>query len=539
MKRIVCMLLVVLLLTGCSGKSEGWSADETAPITEPAAVTVVNSVDEFLSALEPGATIQLGEGNFYLDDASDYGHRAGPYYIWTSLGDDQYGLQLQYLENVTILGSGKDKTKLATEPRWPDVLKLVDCKNVTISGMTLGHTQAAEACEGGVVYLDHCQDIDLSDLGLFGCGTVGVWGYENQNVTVKNCDIYDCSSTGISLSQSRNIKVLDCDLYSLGKEQPVSAAFDFWSCRNVEVTGCTIRDNYVSNLICCNGNTDLVFRENQFTGNRVASAAFALGGRGVVFDNNTFSDNACRMWYDSYSAKAVDPRGNEVEFEMPEAKPAEPGMAEEVATGEQKEVKVTNVDQFLAAIASDTKIVLAEGTFDLSTARDYGTNAPNYYWEDNYDGPSLVIANVQNLTIEGAGQGKTTISAVPRYANVLTFENCFAVTVRNLTAGHTIEPGYCMGGVLLFRYSDSLLVESCGLYGCGTYGVQTESSPNLQIVNCEIYECSYGGVQFWNSENITISGTAFRDLEGPTYNLWNCENVTANGDPLDGNYTGD
>ncbi len=536
MKCLFCIVLALLLgLCGCTAQPQ-----EGAPVTEPTeAVTVVNSVDELLAALEPGATIQLGEGNFYLDDASDYGERTGPYYIWADLGADQYGLQLQYLENVTILGSGKDKTKLATEPRWPDVLKLVDCKNVTISGMTLGHVEMADVCEGGVVYLDHCQDITLTDLGLFGCGTIGVWGYENQGVLVENCDIYDCSGCGISMSQSRDVDVKNCTLYSLGKEQPVNAAFDFWSCRDVLVENCTIRDNYVSALIRCNGNADMVFKDNQFTGNRVSMAAFELGGAEVVFDNNTFADNACRTWYDSYSAKAVDSQGNVVEFEAPEKKPLEPGVAETVSTGEQKEVKVKTVDQFLSAIASDTKIVLAEGEYDLSKAKNYGNNASNYYWVDNYDGPELVINGVSNLTIEGAGQGKTTISAVPRYANVLTFENCFAVTVKNLTAGHTIEPGYCMGGVLMFRYSDSLLVEGCGLYGCGTYGVQAESSPNLQIVNCEIYECSYGGVQFWNSENITISGTTFRDLGGVTYQLSNCVNVTANGDALDGNYYGD
>ena len=539
MKRTFCILMIfALLLAGCT--TEKVDIGVTEPMPEPTeTVTVVSSVDEFLAALKPGATIQLGEGYFYLNDASDYGDRVGPYYIWTSLGDDQYGLQLQYLEDVTILGSGKDKTKLATEPRWPDVLKLMDCKNVTIADMTIGHTQEADACEGGVVYLDHCENVELVSLGLFGCGTVGVWGYENNGLLVKDCDIYDCSSSGISLNQNKNVAVQGCNVYSLGKDTPVVNAFEISTCRDVTVENCTIRDNYVNTLISCAGNTNVAFRNNQFTGNRVSSSAFSLNQSGVVFDGNTFEDNTIRTWYTMYTQKAVDAQGKEIEFEEPEKEPQEPGVAEPVSTGEQKEVTVKTVDQFLAAIASDTKIILAEGTYDLSTAKNYGNNAQNYYWEDNYDGPSLVIAGVTNLTVEGAGQGKTTISAVPRYANVLTFENCFGITVKNFTAGHTIEPGYCMGGVLMFRYSDSLLVENCGLYGCGTYGVQTDSSPNLQIVNCEIYECSYGGVQFWDSENISISGTTFRDLEGPIFSLSNCVNVTVDGEALDGNYLGD
>lgn len=537
MKRFaIFLLMIVLVLAGCS-------SGQTAQTTEPAeAVTVVSSVDELLAAIAPGATIELAEGNYYLDSASNYGDRVGPYYIWTDMGMGEYGLQIQYVDDLTIRGAGLDKTKLAAESRFAHVLSLMDCKNVTISDMTLGHTQMADACEGGVLYLDHSSNIDLTGLGLYGCGTIGIWGYESQNVTIRDCEIYDCSNSGVSLSQSWNVTIQDCAIYALGEEYPVMSAFDFWTCRDVTVENCAIRDNYVNRLIWCDGSSDVVFRNNQFTDNRVSGAAFSLGTGGVVFDNNTFQGNTNRSWYDnSYSAVAVDPEGKPVEFEAPVTETVEPGVAESVSTGEQKEVHVSNADQFLAAIASDTKIILNCELLDLSTAKNYGVDSENYYWEDNYDGPSLVIFNVQNLTVAGAGEDRTasTISAVPRYAQVLTFENCGAITVKNLTAGHTVEPGECMGGVLLFRYSKDLLVENCGLFGCGTLGVQTQYSQNLQIVNCEIYECSYGGVQFMDSENITLSGTTFRDLDGPVYNLWNCKNVTANGNALDGNYTGD
>ena len=537
MKRFaIFLLMIVLVLAGCS-------SGQTAQTTEPAeAVTVVSSVDELLAAIAPGATIELAEGNYYLDSASNYGDRVGPYYIWTDMGMGEYGLQIQYVENLTIRGAGRGKTKLASVSRYDNVLTLMDCKNVTLDHMTLGHTQMTEACEGGVLHLDHSSDVSLTGLGLYGCGTTGVWGYESRNVTVQDCDVYDCSYSGISLSQCGSVRIQDCNVFSLGEEYPVSSGFDFWSCRDVTVENCAIRDNYVNRLILCDGSSDVVFRNNQFTDNRVSGAAFALGSGGVVFDNNSFQGNTNRSWYDSsYSAVAVDPEGKPVEFEAPVTETVEPGVAESVCTGEQKEVHVSNADQFLEAIASDTKILLDCKLLDLSTARNYGVDSEHYYWEDNYDGPSLVIFNVQNLTVEGAEEDRTasTISAVPRYAQVLTFDNCNAITVKNLTAGHTVEPGECMGGVLLFRYSKDLLVENCGLFGCGTLGVQTQYSQNLQIVNCEIYECSYGGVQFMDSENITLSGTTFRDLGGPVYNLLNCKNVTANGNALDGNYTGD
>ncbi len=534
MKRVLFVLLALMVLfAGCA------QTQEDPPATEPAAVTVVNSVDELLAAIAPGATIELGEGEFNLCTASGYGERKGPYYIWTELGLGEYGLQLQYVDGLTIRGQGMEKTRLVTDARFAHVLSIVDSQTVTIEDMTLGHTQMTEACEGGVVYTAHSGIVSFNGLGLYGCGTIGIWAYDSQDLAVVDCEIYDCSGYGISMSQCAGVQVENTKIYSLGKEEPVMACFDFWSCQDVTVEGCTIRDNYVNNLIFAGPGSGVTFSNNTFTENKIAHAAFNFDGEGAIFDNNRFEGTEPRQWYAAGTAKAKDPEGNPVAFAQPEDKPVEPGVAETVSTGEQKEVNVKTVDQFLAAIASDTKIILAEGEYDLSKAKNYGVDSDYYRWEDNYDGPELIVDCVTNLTIEGAGRDKTTISAVPRYANVLTFDGCFGITVKDLTAGHTIEPGYCMGGVLMYRYSDSLLVENCGLYGCGTYGVQTQQSPNLQIVNCEIYECSYGGVRFSDSENISITGTTFRDLGGPTYQLWNCVNVTANGDSLDGNYTGD
>ena len=49
-------------------------------------------------------------------------------------------------------------------------------------------------------------------------------------------------------------------------------------------------------------------------------------------------------------------------------------------------VFVSTVDELLAAIAPDTKIILADGTYNLTEASDYGTEGKEYYvWEDRSD----------------------------------------------------------------------------------------------------------------------------------------------------------
>lgn len=204
-----------------------------------------------------------------------------------------------------------------------------------------------------------------------------------------------------------------------------------------------------------------------------------------------------------------------------------------VITETQNQVTVTTADELLAAIAPNTEIIVDAELIDFSKATGYGTGSGSYYrWNEAYDGPELYISGVSNLTIRGSGEDRkaTVLSAVPRYANVLNFENCSNILVKDLTAGHTEEPGYCMGGVLFFLNSQDILIENCGLFGCGTLGVNAYSSKNMQIINNEIYECSVGGVEFTNCDAVNVDGNIFRDLGGPIFRIYDCGTITCNGE---------
>ena len=111
---------------------------------------------------------------------------------------------------------------------------------------------------------------------------------------------------------------------------------------------------------------------------------------------------------------------------------------------------VTNTEELIAAIGPDREIRLAEGTYDFSSADSYAqpTESPYCFWQETYDGFELVVQDVKNLTITGAGKNHVVLSAVPRYAQVLRLQNCENVSLTGFTAGHTKEPGYCVGGVL-------------------------------------------------------------------------------------------
>ena len=221
------------------------------------------------------------------------------------------------------------------------------------------------------------------------------------------------------------------------------------------------------------------------------------------------------------------------------------GIAENVITGQQKTVHVSTADEFLSALAPNTEIVVDAQLIDFSTAANYGKSGSEYYrWDDPYDGPELVIQNVQNVTVRGGGEERTdnTLSCVPRYADVLTFENCSNIYVTHIGLGHTQEPGYCLGGVLNFTNSEKILVEDCDLYGCGTLGVIGYYSLDIQVINNRIHDCSVGGVEFSSCRNVRVDGNTFENLgdewneetgiEAPIFRLFDNENVTCNGEEV-------
>lgn len=211
-----------------------------------------------------------------------------------------------------------------------------------------------------------------------------------------------------------------------------------------------------------------------------------------------------------------------------------------VITGEQTQVHVKTADEFLAVLAPDTEIILDAELIDLSTVTGYGTKSSDYYyWFEEFDGPELYITNLSNLTIRGGGEthDDNVISAAPRYADVLNFENCSNIMVTGFTVGHAEEPGYCVGGVLKFINSQDILVQDCGLFGCGTWGVIGESSKNMQIVYNDIYDCSSGGIDLYNCDDVNADCNTFRNLgteefPGTEFRVYSCGKVTCNGEDL-------
>ena len=217
------------------------------------------------------------------------------------------------------------------------------------------------------------------------------------------------------------------------------------------------------------------------------------------------------------------------------ASPTPAMKAKDVTPG--TEVIVKTVDEFLEAIGPDRTIVLDGTNFDLSKAKNYGGAGTAFYiWEEVPDGYELIIKDVTNLTIKAKNSdpAATTLEALPRYADVLTFNNCYKVTVTGFTAGHTKEKGICSGGVLYFDNSEEIKVEKMRLYGCGDMGIDTFMCSDINIINTEIYECTSGAVDCLASEGINFKDCNIHDVPSPALRFTECYNITWNGKKLEG-----
>lgn len=544
MKRFLICLAVMLLLCGCVPQentvatvtpTEAVRGMETSNQEDVGPVTV-NSVDGLLAAIETGAEIILEPGYYDLTTASDYGMKTGNlYYTWTPKGED-YELTLTGVWDLTIRGSGRENTELVTQPRYVNVLALDRCHNVQLEGFNAGHTQGAE-CAGGVVYAKDCEKVRLLDVGLYGCGTIGLWLDGCIDVSLEDSEIYDCSYLGVRATVSEGLDIKDCILRDIGDPQwGDGQVFYLDRCKDVSITACSVSDNFVSCLMQAKPGAGVELRDCAFVRNRVEGAVFAPQGSGLVMDGCSFTDNSIHRWFEEPGMTILDGIGKTWTEASLKAwyTPAEATAP----SGERTVVKVKDVNELIAAIGPDTEIVLANGVYDLSKATGYGKDATDYwFWSEEFDGPGLTITGVANLIIrsESGDVKKCTVSAVPRYANVLSFRNCSNIAVQGITAGHTVEPGYCMGGVLSYRGCNGVLVENCGLYGCGILGVQADLCSDITVKRCEIYECSYGGIQMSEVNGVAIENCRFRDLGGNSLYFYDCANVTVDGEEQSGN----
>ena len=191
-------------------------------------------------------------------------------------------------------------------------------------------------------------------------------------------------------------------------------------------------------------------------------------------------------------------------------------------------VLVRTGEELLEAVKPGAEIVLAPGRYNLSeftrdvwAAEGEAWNERHAYVriQDCYDGAEVVIQNVDGLSISGqSAEAAPELVIDPRYGTVLTFENCSAVRLSNLTLGHT-DGGQCSGNVINLDAVRDAEFHSVDLYGCGEVGLECRNGTGgVSFYDSILHDCSSGPLFLYNCAGpISFYDCAFSDSQGGGY----------------------
>ena len=499
----------------------------------------VDNIDDFLTAIAPNTMIFLKPGVYELSAATSYGGDSGSeYFRWDETYDGSE-LVISGADNLVISGlPGEEgaETVISAVPRYAQVIHFERCRNLYLSAFTAGHTQEPGQCAGGVLYFDSCTDVKLTGCKLYGCGTLGIQTVNCDRLTADLCSIYECSVGAVRALSSRDIRLSDCEIYDCGnKNGRASSMFEVSTSTGFAVINCNIHENNAMRLLRSTSADEVYLLGTQIGGNRF-DTIFESNLLPVIVGGCSFQGNEIETQMLAGLDSVRSPEGEALSAEDLKAMKFDrfayvyegPVLRQAAAvTGipaqDGMEYHVSTVDEFLAAIGSDRTIYLDGELFNLASAESYGGyGAEHYYWVDLFDGPGLVITDVENLRIIGQGKDETTLVAVPRYADVLCFKDCKHVTVAQLTAGHTEgEPGSCSGDVIGFEKCQDVYVIDCGLFGCGVWGIRANDCIQGSILRTEIYECSEGAATLHRTDGFVFTDCSVHDC----YNPWRREAV--------------
>ncbi len=505
----------------------------------------VSTVDEFLAAIAPNNTIILEPGEYILSDAETYGKKVeGGWYTWDKAYLYGYQLNIHDISGLTILGGGE--ATICTDPRGVEVLAFHGCSDIAITGTVVGHTEMPAVCQGGVLYFNSCEDVTVTECGLYGCGTWGITAVNSRNIHAVDTDIYDCSHGAVWLQSCQNFRLEGGSVYDCG-EMAVNGVFRAENCYGVAVMNTEIYDNMNSELVFSDY-SDQIYILGSAVRNNTFEYMFNCMGYSPIVNGCVFENNSVEKYVLYMSAVTLE--GAELtlsdlesmtqvycEYLMELNPPTVVEKLEKTLREDgTSEVWVSTVDELLAAIAPDTLVHLAAGDYNLADATGYGNQGGQYYyWTGVYDGPQLIITGVENFHLVGEGKDATKILAEPRYAEVIAFNACRNITLAELTAGHTQAPSTCAGGVIKFQDTEVALINNCGLFGCGILGVTATGCADIQVLNTEIYECSYGAASVSSSRNVSFDNCDIHDCGAPIFSVsGSCANVTLNGENIVG-----
>ncbi len=273
---ILLTLAIGLTLTSCKSRRSGKNGPN-------AGFERVETAQEFLQALRPGARILLATGDYNLTEMAGM---TTSYLSW----DDPYDGEEVHLANLSnVIIRGEDGARLLAVPRYAWVLRFDQCNNLKFENVTFGHTEEGY-CLGGVLAFEGCTGISISECNLYGSGTEGLLLNGVVDFKMEDSRIYECTYDLMTVNGSRNLLFENCSFTETGQFNLINLS----ASEDVLFDECTFSENYNENFMpyffYLEGNRGgIAVRNCTFTENRVQK--FVNRPSELELDDNDFEGN--------------------------------------------------------------------------------------------------------------------------------------------------------------------------------------------------------------------------------------------------------
>lgn len=210
-------------MVGADGIPVNLSQDET----NDGEVVQVSTIREFLDAIAPDRHIIIAPGHYDMSETlevlwEEQGERwnAEHEYVQLRQAYDGTEIVIQNVTNLTIAGGtiSPNDTELYIQPRYGAVLNFIDCQDICLMNLMMGHAETGD-CSGNVVNFSGCRNVSLHGMDLYGCGVFGIGTDRGTgDLFVYSSTIRDCMMGPFDLTDGNGkFEFHNCTLTDSGK----------------------------------------------------------------------------------------------------------------------------------------------------------------------------------------------------------------------------------------------------------------------------------------------------------------------------------
>ncbi len=180
----------------------------------------VNNVQALFEAIADDTEITLEDGRYDLGTVQGGSKFAGVY-DFTEYGMEDRSMLIRQVRNLHIKAKNPGKAQLITSYAFVPVLRLEECRNVSLHGLSMGHDVQPGLCEGAVLVPVNCYYFAVNNCDLYGSGTFGIESDGSSFIGLYNSTVRECTRGLLYLQNSYTVHLENSTMKDSGGDHMV------------------------------------------------------------------------------------------------------------------------------------------------------------------------------------------------------------------------------------------------------------------------------------------------------------------------------